>query len=262
MEGCAYSEQGDERACTGSAGRYGGSMRRSHQSRRVAVAAVASAALAFGTAAWAGAEITGNDPKRAVSPPVVVPVVGLPTPRTDGDISLEQAILRRGSIREFSDRELTDAQLGQLLWAAQGERADGRTAPSAGGLHPLELYVVHAGGVAHYRSAGHEIALESDADVRAELAAAALDQRAFHTAPAVVVVAGVTERMAVKYGSRAERYVLIEVGHAAQNLLLAAAVLGLGAVPTGAFRDDEVSELLGFDDGTQPWYLIPIGHPA
>jgi SagB-type dehydrogenase family enzyme len=68
--------------------------------------------------------------------------------------------------------------------------------------------------------------------------------------------------MAVKYGSRAERYVLIEVGHAAQNLLLQAAVLGLGAVPTGAFRDDEVSELLGFDDGTQPWYLIPIGHPA
>jgi SagB-type dehydrogenase family enzyme len=78
----------------------------------------------------------------------------------------------------------------------------------------------------------------------------------------VVVIAGVTERMAVKYGSRAERYVLIEVGHAAQNLLLEAAVLGLGAVPTGAFRDDEVAELLGFDDDTQPWYLIPVGHPA
>lgn len=175
---------------------------------------------------------------------------------------MEQAILLRGSIRQFSDRELTDAQLGQLLWAAQGERSDGRTVPSAGGLHPLELYIVNADGVSHYRSKGHAIALESDVDVRAELAAAALDQRAFQTAPAVVVIAGVTERMAVKYGSRAERYVLIEVGHAAQNLLLEAAVLGLGAVPTGAFRDDEVSELLGFDEGTRPWYLIPIGHPA
>jgi SagB-type dehydrogenase family enzyme len=256
------SRQVDERVVIASDGAYLGLMRRLHRSRSVALAAVASAALVSVTAAWAGAEITGSDPERAAPQPVVVPVVGLPAPRTEGDVSLEQAILRRGSIREFSDRELTDAQLGQLLWAAQGERADGRTAPSAGGLHPLELYVVRAGGVAHYRSAGHEIALESDADVRTELAAAALDQRAFHTAPAVVVVAGVTERMAVKYGSRAERYVLIEVGHAAQNLLLEAAVLGLGAVPTGAFHDDEVSELLGFDEGTQPWYLIPIGHPA
>jgi SagB-type dehydrogenase family enzyme len=243
-------------------GRYGAFMRRSDRAHHVAVAALGSAVLTLGTAAWAAAEISGRNLERAVAPPVVVPVVGLPDPRTEGDESLEQAILLRGSVRRFADRELTDAQLGQLLWAAQGERADGRTAPSAGGLHPLEIYVVHSGGVSHYRPAGHEIALESDVDVRAKLAAAALDQRAFHTAPAVVVVAGVTERMAVKYGSRAERYVLIEVGHAAQNLLLQAAVLGLGAVPTGAFRDDEVSELLGFDDGTQPWYLIPIGHPA
>jgi SagB-type dehydrogenase family enzyme len=237
-------------------------MRRSRRSQNVAVATLVSVAIASGTAAWAREEISDIEVERAAAPPVVVPVLGLPTPLTDGDVSLEQAILRRGSIREFADRGLTRAELGQLLWAAQGERAEGRTAPSAGGLHPLELYVVDAGGVGHYRSAGHEIALVSDIDVRTELAGAALDQRAFHTAPAVVVVAGVTERMAVKYGARAERYVLIEVGHAAQNLLLQAAVLGLGAVPTGAFRDDEVSELLGFDDGTQPWYLIPIGHPA
>jgi SagB-type dehydrogenase family enzyme len=210
---------------------------------------------------WAGVEIARSDPERT-APAVVVPVIALPAPRTDGDVSLERSIIRRGSTREFSERDLTDAQLGQLLWAAQGERAEGRTVPSAGGLHPLELYVVDGDGVAHYRSAGHELARESDADIRAELAHAALDQQAFHTAPAVVVVAGVTERMAAKYGSRAERYVLIEVGHAAQNLLLQAAVLGLGAVPTGAFRDAEVADLLGFDDATQPWYLIPIGHPG
>lgn len=237
-------------------------MRRPQRRRSVLIAVAVSGLLTSGAAVWAGAEIARSDPGRAAAPPVVVPVVGLPAPLTDGTVSLEESILRRGSTRQFSDRALTDAELGQLLWAAQGERADGRTAPSAGGLHPLEVYVVDASGVAHYRPAGHEIARWSDTDIRAELAVAALDQRAFHTAPAVVVIAGVTERMAVKYGSRAERYVLIEVGHAAQNLLLQAAVLGLGAVPTGAFRDSEVSELLGFDDGTQPWYLIPIGHPA
>lgn len=226
------------------------------------MAVAASALLVSGSAVWAAAEVSRSGSERVISPAVVVPVIGLPAPRTDGEVSLERSLLQRGSTREFSDRTLTDAELGQLLWAAQGERADGRNAPSAGGLHPLELYVVDAGGIAHYRPARHELARVSDVDVRANLASAALDQRAFHTAPAVVVVAGVTERMAVKYGTRAERYVLIEVGHAAQNLLLQAAVLGLGAVPTGAFRDGEVADLLGLDDGTQPWYLIPIGHPA
>ena len=68
--------------------------------------------------------------------------------------------------------------------------------------------------------------------------------------------------MADQYGSRAERYVQIEVGHSAQNVLLQAGVLGIGAVPTGAFRDDEVAELFDLPDGTAPLYLIPIGWPA
>jgi SagB-type dehydrogenase family enzyme len=99
-------------------------------------------------------------------------------------------------------------------------------------------------------------------DIRPDLALAALDQRAFHTAPAVMMIAGVTARSAAKYKSRAERYVLIEVGHAAQTVLLQAAVLGIGAVPTGAFRDDEVADLFELPDGADPLYLIPVGLPA
>ena len=142
----------------------------------------------------------------------VVPVLDLPEPRTDGDTALEQAIVRRGSIREFDPAPLSLGELGQLLWAAQGERGaelGGRTVPSAGGLYPLELYVAHEGGVYHSRSDGHEVALTGGRDIREPLAVAALDQRAFHTAPAVVAIAGVHERMARKYRSRAERYVLI-----------------------------------------------------
>ena len=68
--------------------------------------------------------------------------------------------------------------------------------------------------------------------------------------------------MAVKYGARAERYVLIEAGHAGQNLLLQASALGLGAVPTGAFDDARITELIGLPAGAEPLYLIPVGEPA
>lgn len=78
----------------------------------------------------------------------------------------------------------------------------------------------------------------------------------------MIAIAGVEARSARKYGGRAEQYVHIEVGHAAQNVLLQAAVLGIGAVPTGAFDDPAVAALFGMPGGTEPLYLIPIGRPA
>jgi SagB-type dehydrogenase family enzyme len=232
--------------------------------RRRTIAAVVLATAVSLVMAWVAAvALRAGDGTVARDDPVrVVPALALPSPRNDGETSLEQAILRRGSVREFRPEPLTLAELGQLLWAAQGQREQGRTVPSAGGLYPLEVYVAHEGGVYHYRPDGHEVAAVSSTDIRDDLAAAALDQRAFHTAPAVIAIAGVEERTARKYGGRAEQYVLIEVGHAAQNVLLQAAVLGIGAVPTGAFEDPVVAELLGMPDGTEPLYLIPVGRPA
>lgn len=231
--------------------------------RRTVVAVVLASAVVLVMAGVAAVALRTGDGTVARDDPVrVVPALALPTPRTDGETSLEQAILRRGSVREFRTAPLTLGELGQLLWAAQGQRAQGRTAPSAGGLYPLEVYVAHADGVYHYRADGHEVAATSGTDIRDRLAAAALDQRAFHTAPAVIAIAGVEERSARKYGARAERYVQIEVGHAAQNVLLQAAVLGIGAVPTGAFDDPVVAELFGMPQGTEPLYLIPVGRPA
>jgi SagB-type dehydrogenase family enzyme len=239
-------------------------MRADAARRRVVLAALVAVTVAVGAAGLAAATLRTSDASGDRDTVRVIPVLGLPQPRTDGDTSLERAILQRGSVREFDPTPLTLGELGQLLWAAQGERGTdlgGRTAPSAGALFPLELYVAHEGGVYHYRSHGHEVALTGNRDIREPLAAAALDQRAFHTAPAVVAVTGVYERMARKYGDRAERYVLIEAGHAAQNLLLQASVLGIGAVPNGAFDDAMVAELFELPEDTTPLYLIPIGRP-
>lgn len=156
------------------------------------------------------------------------------------------------------------AEISQLLWAAQGVTRGwgGRTAPSAGALYPLELYAVTPDGFLHYMPDEHTAMVVSRADLRRPLARAAFGQSAVEETPAVFVIAAVTSRTAAKYGPRAERYVTLEAGHAAQNLLLQAVALDLGAVPVGAFSDEGVSEALGLPADHEPLYLVPVGHPA
>jgi len=167
-------------------------------------------------------------------------------------------------VREFSSTPLTLEETSQLLWAAQGltHPAGYRTAPSAGALYPLEVYVVLPEGVYHYDPDGHRLDLHLSGDACPALYAAALRQDPIMDAPAVFVIAAVYERTAVKYGKeRSPRYVHLEAGHAAQNLLLQAVALDLGAVPIGAFYDDEVKKVLALPQDQQPLYLIPVGHP-
>jgi len=77
----------------------------------------------------------------------------------------------------------------------------------------------------------------------------------------VIVIAGVYPRTAQKYGvERSPRYVHLEAGHAAQNVLLQAVTLELGAVVIGAFDDAGIREVLGLGTDQQPLYLIPVGH--
>jgi SagB-type dehydrogenase family enzyme len=191
-------------------------------------------------------------------------ILQLPAPEQKGKMSLEEALARRRSVREFTREVLTERELSQLLWAAQGiTHADGlRTAPSAGALYPLELYVASASGFYHYEARPHQLARLSDRDLRAAIRRAALDQEAITQAPAVFVIAAVYERTSRKYGAaRTPRYVHMEVGHAAQNLLLEAVALGLGGVPIGAFDDEALQNALGLPTDQRLLYLVPVGHP-
>lgn len=184
-------------------------------------------------------------------------------PRLPGKPSLEQTLSNRRSVREFTGAPLTDAEVAQLLWAAQGvtDSAGLRTAPSAGALYPLETYVARSSGLYHYDPARHELTQHHDRDVRPAIHRAALAQDVLIEAPAVFVITAVYARTEAEYGDRAERYIHMESGHAAQNLLLQAVTLNLGGVPIGAFNDDRLHEILTLPDDEAPLYLIPIGHP-
>jgi SagB-type dehydrogenase family enzyme len=188
-------------------------------------------------------------------------VVTLPTPRTTGGMALDQALLSRASVREFLSTPLTWAEIGQLLWAAQGITHDEgkRTAPSAGATYPLELYVATADGLFQYRPNGHSVTRVTARDLRRAIRQAGGGQDALD-APVVFAFAAVPARTAARYGERAMRYVQIEIGHAGQNLLLEAAALGLGAVPVGAFSDADLHRVLGLPADRVVLYLMPVGH--
>lgn len=194
------------------------------------------------------------------TPPEEIP---LPPPRLQGPMSLEETLAARRSVRSFTDEPLTLEKIGQLLWAAQGITREwgGRTAPSAGALYPLEVYVATPDGLYHYVPQGHRLEVKSRTDLREALWEAGLMQDAIRESPAVFVVTAVYERTAGKYGARAERYVHLEAGHAAQNLLLQAVALGLGGVPIGAFYDERVQAALSLPRDHAPLYLIPVGYP-
>jgi len=189
----------------------------------------------------------------------------LPPRDLEGKMTLEEAIAQRRSIREFADKPLTTEQIGQLCWAGQGitDKATGfRSAPSAGALYPIELYIVTAEAVAHYEPKHHSLQRQFTGDVRLALQKAGLGQEAIGDAPMCMVIIAVVERTASKYGSRAERYCILEAGHVAQNILLQATALGLGSVPIGAFDDKEVAAVLKLPKGHRVLYMLPVGHPS
>ena len=192
--------------------------------------------------------------------------ISLPEPVTSGEKSLEALLQQRRSVREYREAALDLSTIGQLLWAAQGitDPQGYRTAPSAGALYPLELYVVAGNvddlspGVYHYHPDKHRLEQTEAGDLRHILARAALAQPWVKAAAAVVVITAVYDRTTRKYGERGIRYVHMEVGHAAQNLFLQAEALGLAAVVVGAFEDDAVATALKLPTDVQPLMLLPV----
>ncbi len=196
----------------------------------------------------------------------------LPLPSQKGIVSLEEAIARRRSIRDFTPEPISQSQLSQILWATQGITDTSRkyrSAPSAGAIYPLEIFVVCGRnrveeideGTYHYNTVNHSLSLHYKGDVRHELARAALDQEFIYQAPVDIVICALYGRTTARYSTRGERYVHIEVGHVGQNIYLQAATLGLATVAIGAFNDEQVREVLRLDKEYKPLYIMPVGKP-
>ena len=191
----------------------------------------------------------------------------LPEPKLEGSMTVEEALLRRRSVREYQSGELTLAEISQLLWAAQGitDPRGLRTAPSAGALFPLEISLIVgdvsglAKGIYRYQPEENALRFISESDPRASLVKVAWRQDYIKDGAALLVISGIYQRTTKKYGQRGIRYVHMEAGHAAQNVFLQATALGLATVVIGAFDDESVKKILNFSNKEQPLYLMPVG---
>jgi len=201
----------------------------------------------------------------------------LPSPQADGKISVEHALANRRSHRSYTDQAISAEQLSQVLWAAYGitsPRPDSpnlrgglRTAPSAGGLYPYEIYILVGKvngietGLYHYVSQEHKIVKVRDQDLRESLSVASFGQNQIKEAPVTLLYAAIYGRMVARYGARGtDRFVYIDLGHSAQNVYLQAEALKLGTCSVGGFDDEKVIEIMQLPEEEIPLYIMPLGH--
>lgn len=197
--------------------------------------------------------------------------IKLPEPRTDGGISVEKALKERRSIRSFKDQALTLEEVSQLLWAAQGITDDKghRTAPSAMEAYPLEIYLLAdnvtglASGVYHYSPEGHNLIAMVQSSRLDELYGSSSGREAWiKSSPAIFIITGVFERLNRVMGQDSSRYVYVEAGTAAENLLMEVVSLGLASTYTAGFDANRTEELLGLSKGEELIGVMPVGRMA
>ncbi len=204
----------------------------------------------------------------------------LPLSAVEPAEGFERVAALRRSIRRFSGKPIQLDQLGRLLYCSSGMtgRLDDsrhgivqpiRAAPSGGALYPVELYAAVLTvdgleqGLYHYAVDRHGLELLRRGDFSDVLSEATSDPASLSNAGVVFILTGVFARSRFKYGERGYRFTLLETGHIAQNILLAATALALGAVAIGGFVDDEVNVLLDLDGVEEAaLYLVASGHPA
>jgi SagB-type dehydrogenase family enzyme len=197
-------------------------------------------------------------------------LIKLPAPALKGQMSVEEALQKRRTVRSFASRSLSLAQISQLLWSCQGitDPRGLRAAPSAGATYPLELYLV-AGergaaalppGIYRYHPKEHALELTLKGDHRAPVARACLSQSWMAEAPVMAVIAAEFRRCTQRYGDRGVMYTHMEVGHAGENLFLQAEALGLAAGIVGAFEDKALHLVLKLPKDHVPLLVMPVGY--
>jgi len=200
---------------------------------------------------------------RSASQEVVV--MKFPSPQTNSNISLEQAIESRRSVRQFTAEPLTVNQIGQLCWSAQGITDPNkglRTAPSAGALYPIQIYVMLPDGLYLYKPESHDITRLISSDLRKSVSDAAFNQRTIQNAPCTFIIAGSINKIEARYRNRGAKFTYLEAGHIAQNIQLQAVSLGLGSVPIGVLDSKTVVQICKLPGDLEVLYLIPVGNPT
>jgi SagB-type dehydrogenase family enzyme len=214
-------------------------------------------------------------PDRYKTYPESATKIALPAPQFGDNANIWDIIRQRRSLRDYAPSfRLKLETLSALLWATQGITAavsgyQFRTAPSAGGLYPIETYILARAvegideGFYHFRPQSFDLECIRSGDFAVALARAALGQGMVARAQVTFIWTAVVARSKWKYRQRAYRYIYLDAGHIAQNLYLAGTAAGIGVCGIGAFFDDQVNALIGVDGVEETaLYLASAGRPS
>ncbi|MGQ4891450.1 MAG: SagB/ThcOx family dehydrogenase [Candidatus Njordarchaeia archaeon] len=212
-----------------------------------------------------------------ITKPKSTKIIKLEKPTLSPKKSLFETLCERRSYRDFKDKPLTLEALSTLLYYSVGVTGETqaygekpyplRAFPTAGALNPVEVYILVRNveglksGIYRYLYMSHELELLRQGDLSNDLYHACIEQDHVKQAPINIILMARIDRTYWKYGERAYKYVHLDSGHAAQNVLLVANSLGLESCVVGAFYDEEVCKLLGVDCMWEiPMECIPIGY--
>ncbi len=191
-------------------------------------------------------------------------ITQLAEPRASGPLSFEEALSKQRIVRQFSNQQLNNTEIGQLAWAGHSITQAQTALPtqlSAKAVYPIELYFATQDGVFVYRPGQHSSEQIDQQDIRNALAVAASMQQAVLEAPCDIIVAGSTKKLSDQFRKDARKYMLLQAGHVAQNLQLQAVCLGLGSVTIGGFNTMSVSKSCKLPRELEPVYIISVGYP-
>ena len=183
----------------------------------------------------------------------------LPAPTKSAKMTLMESLQQRHSVRDFSDKAVSDADLSELLWAACGiNRPDTKkiTAPSAINAQDILVYVCTKDGAWLYVPDGNSLQKVSDKDLRPAVAGR---QEAVAVAPVSLVL--VSDR--TKFGDRAkgaEVMGAIDAGYVSQNICLACTALGLATVPRMTMDKETLAKELHLDENKTLLVNHPVGY--
>jgi len=182
-----------------------------------------------------------------------------------GTLSIEQAILQRRSIRNYTGECVSLDQLSKLLFFSYGITGEQnlsedviqklRAVPSGGGLYPLEVYIIALRvegieqGIYHYNVQHHSLEQLKFGDFTEELVPIVMGAipEMVRSGSVLFVISGFFRRMTIKYGDRGYRYALFEVGELSEHLQLVGTSMNLGTCQIAGYYDDEMNKLLGID---------------
>ncbi len=194
---------------------------------------------------------------------------------------LVNKLLERKSTSHFSGNKVSKMQLSALLWAAYGKlesykekyvekKLYRRTVPSAGALYPLMIHIINFQNTEYLTEGIYRVhypqPLSVDfahiSDIPKNISCCFVNPKKLIGVSGVIFISGNFSRSAHKYNNRALLYILLEAGHVAQNVHLAAQESGLETIEVGGFYEDKIANLLALPSNSMPLTSILYGEQS